>query len=329
MNRTLLITGAALLALGPTVASGQTSQGALAGYASVDPSYGSANSMLMQVGNVGLDLMSIQAEGPATWTPEGDSDTIGIAATIGTAGVQNSERYDLHYQHARRIGEGTRARFLLDVPISVLHADHFTFNSPPGFTPPYVVNFTGASAGWATISAGVELPVARNFTLTPRVNYTNLQADAYFGKGGERLGPSLTARYRLPQVGRGDLVLGAMVSYSHSLKTFLTKQPFYDSQDFWTLRGGLAYQWPIKSRLFGRQASLRGSYVFTYLTGQPFMPYKKVHELAFNVGIRTREAEMKNRYEQWRVGLIFTHTPNEFTSKAAYNSGTLTLGYRF
>lgn len=317
---------AAMLAFAPGLARAQTA--AVQGYASADPSYGGPNSMQTQIASVGLDLATIAPEGPALYTPEGDSDTVGIAATLGKAGLQQLERYDLHYQHARRIGEGTRARFLLDVPVSLLHADRFTVSSVLAGVPASF-SLGGHSAGWGTVSAGIELPVTRNFQITPRVNYSNLQTDAYFNHGGERLGSSVTARWRLPQVGRGDLVLGAMVGYVHSLKTFLSNQPFYDSQDFWIWRGGIAYQLPLKSRMFGRQASMRASYVFTYNTGQPYMPYKKTHELALNLGIRTREAEQKTRYEQWRVGLIFTHTDNEFTSAAGYNAGTLTLGYRF
>ena len=317
---------AALLSLAPGLARAQTA--AAQGYAAADPTYGSANSMLHQVASVALDLADLAPEGPAIYTPEGESDTVGIAATLGKAGLQSLERYDLHYQHARRIGEGTRARFVLDLPASLLHADSFTITDVLNGVQ---TSFPQAShtLGWATISAGVELPVTRDFQITPRVNYSNLRADAFYGRGGERLGPSVTARWRLPQVGRGDLVLGAMVGYDHSLKTLLSTQPFYESEHFWTFRGGLAYQLPLKSRMFGRQASLRASYVFTDMTGQPFMPYKKVHELALNLGIRTREAEMKTRYEQWRVGVIFTHTDNEFTSAAGYNAGTLTLGYRF
>ena len=306
-----------------------TTCGPFLGYAAADPSYGSANSMPMQVATVGLDLSDIQVEGPAIQTPDGDSDTIGLAATLGKAGLQKLERYDMHYQHARRIGRGTRMRFLLDVPISVLHADQFTLTTTYLGQTYDLGSFGGAGAVWGTLSAGLELPVSRSFTLTPRVNYTNLQADTYFGRGGERLGPSLSARYRLPQVGRGDLVLGAMVGYTHSLKTFLSTQPFYASEDFWTWRGGLAYQLPLKSRVFGRQSSLRASYVFTYMTGQPYMPYKKVHEVAINLGVRTREAETKGRFDQWRIGLIFTHTDNVFTREAGYNAGTLTLGSRF
>lgn len=327
MNRILsTLAGTGLLFITPAPAQAQTA--AAQGYAAADPTYGSANSMLHQVAAIGLDLANIAPEGPAIYTPEGDSDTVGIAATLGKAGLQSLERYDLHYQHARRIGEGTRARFVLDVPVSYLHADHFTVSGSFDGTP---TSFTlgGQTAGWATISAGIELPVTRNFQITPRVNYANLRTDAFYGVGGERAGPSVTARWRLPQVGRGDLVLGAMAGYAHSLKTLLSTQAFYQSEHFWTWRGGLAYQLPLKSRMFGRQASLRASYVFTDVTGQPFMPYKKTHELALNLGIRTREAEMKTRYEQWRVGLVFTHTDNEYTHLAHYNAGTLTLGYRF
>ena len=325
LNRVLAIGVAAMMGHGAALA--QTNGGAQ-GYASTEPRYGSPNSMPVQNAQVALDMFDVQPEGAAAFTPEGDSDTVGGAFTYGKAGLQKVERYDLHYQHARRIGEGSRARFLLDVPVSIEHANSFTLVDT-FTTPPTTFKIGPGTAVYGTINAGVEFPVTPNFLVTPRIDYSNLQADDYFGKGAEQLGASVTVRYRLAQVGRGDLVFGGMGAYQHNVKTFLAKQAFFSPDHLWTLRGGLAYQLPLKHRMFGRQTSLRMSYVFTYLTGIPFMSYQKIHEVGASIGVRTREAEQKNRFEQIRVGLLYTHTDNQFTSAASYDALSLTLGYRF
>lgn len=312
-----------------TIQPGVTQCPAAQGYVSGEPRYGSPNSMPVQNAQVALDMFDVQPEGADVFTPEGDADTIGVTGTYGKAGFQKNQRLDLHYQHARRIGEGTRARFLLDVPVSINHEDGYNviFKFPGGTTPP--IPYGGATAVYGTINAGIELPASSNLIVTPRVGYSNLQAGDYFNFDAELLTGSVTARYRLPQVGRGELVFGGMAAYSHTLDTFLSKQPFYTKADYWTLRGGVAYQLPLKARMFGRQASVRASYVFTRLTGEPFMAYKSVHEAGINIGVRTREAEQKNRFEQMRIGLLYTHADNRFADKSGYDSLTLTLGYRF
>lgn len=300
------------------------------GYSVGEPRYGSPSSLQFQNAAVALDLFDVQPEGADAFTPEGDSDTVGGAFTYGKAGFQRLQRYDLHYQHARRIGEGTRARFLVDVPVSVAHYDQydvrFTLGGKP-FGP--TQSFGGHSAVYGTVNVGVEFPVTPNFLVTPRVSYSNSQAGSYFAKDAELANASVTGRYKLPQIGRGDLVLGGMIAYSHTINTFLAKQPFFDSIDFWTARGGLAYQLPLKRRFFGRQSSVRASYVFTEQFGEQGFAYTQIHEAGINIGVRTREAEQKNRFEQMRVGLLYTHTKNNFTSKAGYDAVTATFGYRF
>ena len=311
-----------------TTTTGQC--GRYQGYQVGEPRYGSPNSMQFQNASVALDLYDIQPEGADAFTPEGDSDTVGGAFTYGSAGFQHLERYDLHYQHARRIGEGTRARLLIDVPVNIAHYNdynvQFTYKGVPITSP---IPFGGKTAVYGTINIGVEVPVTPNFLVTPRVSYSNSQAGNYFAKDAELANASITGRYKVPQVGRGDLVFGGMVAYSHTINTPLAKQPYFDSLAFWTARGGLAYQLPLKRRLFGRQSSIRASYVFTEQFGQDGFAYTQVHEVGVNVGVRTREAEQKNRFEQMRVGLLYTHTKNNFTGAAAYDAVTATFGYRF
>lgn len=299
------------------------------GSSSAEPRYGGANSLQFQSASVGLDMFDIQPEGPDRFLPEGDSDTIGGAFTYGKAGFQKIERLDLHYQHARRFREGSRARLVFDLPVNILHADKGTVivRNPP--TPDISFGFGGATNVAATASLGVEIPVSSNFVITPRVSYGNSQAGGYFLFDAEVLGASVSTRYRLPKVGRGELIFGGLVGYSHEIKTFLSKQILPANDHFWTLRGGVAYQLPLKTRLFGRQASVRASYVYTRETGVPFAMFEQVHEVGFNIGVRTREVAMKSRFEQLRFGVIYTHAVNAFTSKASYDAATLTFGYRF
>ncbi|WP_295525231.1 hypothetical protein [Novosphingobium sp. Chol11] len=86
------------------------------GSSSTESRFGGSNSLQFQAASVGLDLSDIQPEGEDRSLPQGDSDTIGGAFTYGKAGFQKVQRVDLRYQHARRLGEGSRARLLIDLP---------------------------------------------------------------------------------------------------------------------------------------------------------------------------------------------------------------------
>ena len=123
---------------------------------------------------------------------------------------------------------------------------------------------------------------------------------------------SLGSRYRFPQVSRGDLVVGDMIAY--------TGESGYGNQNA-ILRNGVAYQWPLKQMMFGRQVSARISYVNTWITGNA-VPYRDYNELAVNFGVRMREQDVRSRFELLRVGLLYTNAEN-------YNAITLTAGYRF
>ncbi|MGB3931297.1 MAG: hypothetical protein WBL20_20330, partial [Sphingobium sp.] len=181
-----------------------------------------------------------------------------------------------------------------------------------------------------TLSTGVELPVQPNWLITPRVAYSASDNDGYFGASSEVLTLSATSRYKIAQVGRGDLTIGNMVGWSTTTDIGIGKDPgFYFKEDVWSFRNGVAYQLPFKGRMFGgRQGSLRASYTWTKLTGDP-QSYEDVHEAALSVGIRTREAEQKSRAEQLRIGLIYTHGTSSFSHDFDFDAVTLTVGYRF
>lgn len=304
------------------VAAAQTTRAGLAGYLSTEPRYGTPNSMQFQATSTALDLTTIDDEPAADGTlPTGDADTIGGAFTYFKAGLQEGQRYEARYQHQRRLREGSRARLLIDIPIDVVHANRFLFAG--------VIPFGGATAVYGTISGGVELPVKPNWLITPRLAYSNLQAGQYFSGDGELATGSITSRYKIAQLGRGDLTIGNMAAYTRTIRTFLAKQPFFSVTTNYVLRNGLAYQLPLKSRFMGRQSSVRASYVFTYTGGSQGLAYRNLHEVALNMGVRTREAEQKNSFEQIRLGVLYTHGVSEFDSKSGYDSFTFTAGYRF
>lgn len=288
------------------------------------PTYGSPNSVQFQSARTALDLhdsdFDFEPSGDASEEGtliEGDSDTVGAAFTYWGVTGQQGQRLDLRYQRARRLGEGSRARLLIDAPINILRADR---EGPlPGSE--------GGTALLGTLSVGVELPVKPNWLITPRVSYGFAAAGRYFGGSGEIATGSVTSRFKLPKVGRGDLTIGNSVIHTRTIKLFSENAARVRSENLlW--RNGVAYQLPLKGRMFGRQASLRASYVFTFTTGGKSL-YEQIHEAGLSIGVRTREAEQKNRFEQLRVGLLYTRSKHEFAKQFGYDSLTLTLGYRF
>lgn len=302
MNKFLIAAAVAVLVPGTAVASPY--------YASI----GSPNSLQHTAVTTALNLNDLDYDDPERpgIDMEGDADTIGGAFSYwGSAGVEG-ERYELRYQKAFRPFEGSRARVLIDPILNVLHVNK------------------GDTAVLGTLSAGVELPVQPNWLITPRVAFGVSNNDGHFGASSEVLTLSATSRYKIAQVGRGDLTIGNMVGWSTTTDTGIGKKPFfYFKEEVWAFRNGIAYQLPFKGRMFGgRQGSLRASYSWTKLAGDP-QSYENVHEAALSLGIRTREAEQKSRAEQMRIGLIYTHGVSSFSHDFDYDAVTLTVGYRF
>jgi len=237
--------------------------------------------------------------------------------TYWGAGGEKGQRYDLHYRHARNIFEGSRARLMVDIPVRVLHANELKHG----------YGALGGTAVQATVNLGLELPINRNWVVTPRVSYGTEFGSASLGGDGEIATASLNSRYRIPHVGRGDFILGNTVAYTHTFK-LITVDRYYAPTINWVFRNGVAYQYPLKARVWGRSASIRGSYVFTTAIEDPLV-YRDVHEFGLSLGVRSREAEQHAAFEQLRLGLLYTHSKNQFIRGGSYNAATLTLGYRF
>lgn len=294
---------AVLLAVMPSVA----------GAAPYLATVGSPNSLQHVAVNTALDLNQLDDDDADGAEAPGDADTIGGAFSYWGSAGQEGQRYDLRYQKAFRPFEGSRARVLVEPVLNFLHVNN------------------GKTATLGTLSTGVELPVQPNWFITPRVAYGITDAGPFFGStSSEILTLSATSRYKIAQVGRGDLTIGNMVAWSTTTDIGLGRKPgFYLKENVFTFRNGLAYQLPFKGRMFGgRQGSLRMSYVWTKLTDDP-QAYEDVHEAGISIGVRTREAEQKNRFEQMRIGLLYTHGTSSFSHDFDYDAVTLTLGYRF
>lgn len=274
------------------------------------PTYGSPNSAQFQTYRVGLDMQSVTDETNDRFTPDGDANVIGGAVTEWHGSGLDGERYELRYQKAWRPFEGQRTRALIDTPINAISVD-------------------GHTAVIAVLSGGLEFPVTENWAITPRAAYAVSQAGNYFGGDGELVSGSISSRYRVPQIGRGDLVIGNMISYTTTINKVLTSQKFFTSTHNFAYRSGVAYQFPLKSMVFGRQASLRASYTYTKLDGDPvFM--NEYNEASVNLGVRNRESTAKNAFDLLRFGILYTWgqaTPG--FANAHYNATTLTAGYRF
>lgn len=280
-----------------TVGGGHSSAGEFHAYQGL---YGGPNSAQFLTAQTLLDLDDIQPEGEArfadagTFDLEGDADTIGYAGTYFDAPGVDGYKHELRYAKAWRPFEGQRTRALFNgAAQAVLVNDNSNFNG--------------------LLSAGIEIPAQPNWSLTPRLSLAASSGDDFFGGDGYVGTVSLASRYRIAQLGRGDLVIGNAIAF--------TAESEFDTQNV-LLRNGVAYQFPLQQRMFGRQSTLRASYTHTQIEGDP-VGIDTYHEVAMNLGVRLREGEARSRFELFRVGFIYT------AADLDYQAGTLTLGYRF
>lgn len=253
---------------------------------------------------------------------DGDADTIGGAATVWGVAGEDGQRFDLKYGRGMRLSESSRARLVLTLPVRYLRVN----DSDGGIGGVH----GGLSALSVGMGVGVQLPAAANWWLTPRVSYTATAASRQLGGDNEILAATVSSNYRFAGLGRGELTMANLVGYTQAIRTGLTAQDRADyfKQRNWWFRNGLAYQLPLGGRMFGRQTSLRTSYVFT-LGAKDTMAFEQVHEAAISFGFRMRETEQRTGSDLLRVGLLYTHAKNEYAANADYDALTLTMGYRF
>lgn len=276
--------------------------------------YGNPNSVQTQAFQTALGLEEFEPE-----VPMADVDAIGLNGTYWKAGGQDGQRIDGWYRHGSRIAEGSRTRFVIDLPVSVVRANaegRGVFRLPV------------RTALLATLSAGVEFHATPDWTLTPRASYSIVVADKAFGGDRELVTASLSSLYRISNVGRGVVTVGNMVGYSTTTGDFLLDARDAGQTRNWMFRNGVAYQLPLQGRVFGRAGTLRGSYTYSILT-KDVVPYDEVHQAAISLGVRGREGGQTSAFELLRIGLMYTHADHQFLPNAGFDAVTLTFGYRF
>jgi hypothetical protein len=155
--------------------------------------------------------------------------------------------------------------------------------------------------------------VQPNWSLTPRLAVGASSGSDFYGGDGYVGTASLTSRYRFAQVGRGDLVLGNTVLF--------TTENQNDTQNV-VFRNGLAYQFALQRRVFGRQSTFRASYVNTRVEGDA-VGIDDYHEFAMNLGVRMREQDVRNKFELLRFGFLLTPGRLRLPGRDAH------VGYRF
>jgi hypothetical protein len=251
-----------------------------------------------------------------------DSDTVGLTGSYWQAGGDSGQRLDVQFQHGMHIAAGRRARVVIGVPLHLFRVE--AASSAPAGGHGGMTSFTGG------INVGVEVPVARDWWLTPRVAYGVTAASHELGGASEQAAVTLASNVRLRVGGRGELTVGNLVGYTKAIRTGITGQSdadYFGQENLW-LRNGVAYQLPLKHMVFGRQASLRGSYTFTQGLLDA-LAFTQTHEVAVSLGFRTREAVQRTADDLFRVGLLYTHARNDVASHADYDAITLTVGFRF
>jgi hypothetical protein len=121
--------------------------------------------------------------------------------------------------------------------------------------------------------------------------------------------------------GRGRLVIGNMVGYSMTLDPPGTEANINPELKNISLRNGVAYELPLKSRIGGRSSSLRASYGFTNYFGDD-LRNNSFHEASLSFGLRGREESIRATRDLIRFNL------NTVLARG-YSSYTAGIGFRF
>lgn len=252
----------------------------------------------------------------------GDTSVLGGSATQWSVANEDGQRAELKYARGFQLSEGSRTRLTITVPMNYVRV---------GSAKGGIAGAHGGLSAFSTgIAVGVSVPVSANWWLTPRVSYTMTQASDAIGGDGELVAATVSSNVRFAGFGRGELTMGNMVGYTQTVRIGLAgqdKADYFKQQNFW-FRNGLAYQLPLKSRMFGRDTSVRASYTFTLGTKDQ-LSYRKIHEGAISFGLRMRETEQRTDADLLRVGLMYTHASNDILKKADYDSVSAFIGYRF
>jgi hypothetical protein len=271
-------------------------------FSPADPLAGNPNSLQATLTRSALDLTNGDSAIEEGANTAGDPWIVGATYTMGSAGRFDIERFDGRVQRSFRLFEGNRALLKFDLP--------FNYSK-----------LNGSSVYSAQIGLGLEVPViAQRWSLEPRVAY-GVVASRDAGSVGHIAQVSLTSRYLIEGLGRGRLVIGNMIGYSQTLDPPVTEANINPELKNISLRNGVAYELPLKSRIGGRLSSLRASYGFTNYFGDD-LRNNSFHEASLSFGLRGREESIRAARDLIRFNL-------NTVQARGYSSYTAGLGFRF
>jgi len=246
-----------------------------------NPLVGTSNSLQARMVQDALDFTApIMPALSMESTDWGVGLRVGQVAAEGHSGVQ----VDGLVNRSWRIGTGTRALITLEVPFSYRDVQN--------------------NRDWRVYAAAsAALPVSRHWTATPRIAFGFANAIDQEIKG-QMLSVSLTNAYRIDRfIGRGSLTLANLVGYTRVVHMEYVGKPIGTQTANYAIRSGFAWDYPMPGRVFGRQATVRYSYAYTYYGGDELYA-RNAHEVTTSLGVRGREATPRNRFETLRLGLM-------------------------
>ncbi|MET0369968.1 MAG: hypothetical protein ABW039_01175 [Sphingobium sp.] len=265
--------------------------------AAVNPLVGNSRSLQFDMAASGLDLAQ---------TPSLDlnDDLWGVGLRVGRVSEAGNwgTQYDANISKSWRLSEGSRARILLDVPVTIED-----FRS--------VTRYRGYA------SLGLHYPISSSWALEPRVAYGFVDAKQN-RIDGQMFNASLASRLTFGNLlGRGVMTIGNMIGWTKVTRIEFDGKKIDANTSNAVFRNGAAYELPLNGRLMGRAASVRGSYVHTYFTGDKLYA-KSLHEGSVSLGIRSREDSARNSHEVMRIGAMGRIGSD-------YKSWHVFFGYRF
>jgi hypothetical protein len=276
-------------------------------FSPADPLAGNPNSLQASLTRSALDLSNGDSAIEQDPVPEGvavpnDPWLIGATYNTGSAGRFDIDRVDARIQRSFRIFEGNRAMLKIDLPLNY-------------------ARINGADTYSAQLGIGLEIPVIdRKWSIEPRVGYGAVYSED-LGSVGHILQGSITSRYVINGVGRGKFVIGNMVGYAQTLDTPGTSANINPDLKNWSLRNGIAYDLPLKARLFSRGSSMRASYAFTQYLGSD-LRNNSFHEATLSFGLRGREDSPRATRDLIRINFSTIQARD-------FSSYTVGVGFRF
>ena len=276
-------------------------------FSPADPLAGNPNSLQASLTRSALDLANGDSAIEQDPVPEGvavpnDPWLIGATYNTGSAGRFDIDRVDARIQRSFRIFEGNRAMLKIDLPLNY-------------------ARINGSDTYSAQLGIGLEIPVIdRKWSIEPRIGYGAVYSED-LGSVGHILQGSITSRYVINGVGRGKVVIGNMVGYAQTLDTPGTSANINPDLKNWSLRNGIAYDLPLKARLFSRGSSMRASYAFTQYLGSD-LRNNSFHEATLSFGLRGREDSPRATRDLIRINLSTIQARD-------FSSYTIGVGFRF